>query len=147
MEASKGGGPNLEKVGHRKVGPRRGRVGPRRVGGPKVSRFFFPLPPQFSFFLPSLGGLFVEFWWCFRRPGPEMCTFGVLLAGGRAEGPAEGGPAEDSTDTPHNTHHTTHLTQHTSHLTQHNATQHGLALTLVNKSDLLKPNWPKAVLV
>ena len=34
-------------------------------GGPKISRFFPPLPPQFSFFLLSLGGPFVEFWWCF----------------------------------------------------------------------------------
>ena len=25
----------------------------------------FPLPPQFSFFLPLLGGGFVEFWWCY----------------------------------------------------------------------------------
>ena len=27
----------------------------------------FPLPPQLSFFLPSLGGLFLEFWWCLKR--------------------------------------------------------------------------------
>ena len=27
-------------------------------GPPKISLFFFPLPPQFSFFLPSLGGPF-----------------------------------------------------------------------------------------
>ena len=88
------------RVGHRRVGPRRvgpRRVGPRRVGPrkvgprrvgpqgwapkggePKISRFFFPLPPQFSFFLPSLRGLLVEFWWCLKRRGPEMCTFGVL---------------------------------------------------------------------
>ena len=34
-------------------------------GGPKISRFFVPLPPPFSFFLLSLRGPFVEFWWCF----------------------------------------------------------------------------------
>ena len=50
-----------------RVGPR--RVGPRRVGDPKF-RVFFPLPPQFSFILPSLGGLLVEFWWCLKRRGP-----------------------------------------------------------------------------
>ena len=32
-------------------------------GPPKISRFFFPLPPQFSFFLLSLWGPFAEFWW------------------------------------------------------------------------------------
>ena len=30
------------------------KMGPK--GGPKFRAFFFPLPPQFSFFLPSLGG-------------------------------------------------------------------------------------------
>ena len=38
---------------------------PPHLGPPKISLFFFPLPPQFSFFLLSLGGLLVEFWWCF----------------------------------------------------------------------------------
>ena len=37
---------------------------------PKFRSFFSLLPPQFSFFSPSLGGPFVEFWWCFWRPGP-----------------------------------------------------------------------------
>ena len=47
-------------------------------GGPKISRFFFP-PPATIFFLLSLSwGPFVEFWWCLKRRGPEMCTFGVL---------------------------------------------------------------------
>ena len=45
-----GWGPNPEKVRAR-------RVGARRVGGPKISRFFFPLPPQNSFF-SSLSGVF-----------------------------------------------------------------------------------------
>ena len=69
MEASQGGGPNLEKVGSRRVEQRRvepRRVEPRRVeprggapkgGGPKISRFFFPLPPENSFF-SSLSGVF-----------------------------------------------------------------------------------------
>ena len=57
-------------VVHRSPGP----------GGwrPKISRFFFPLPPQFLFFFPSILVFFVEFWWCLKRRGPEMCTFGVL---------------------------------------------------------------------
>ena len=33
---------------------------------------------NFRFFLLSLGGLLVEFWWCSKRLGPEMFTFGVL---------------------------------------------------------------------
>ena len=36
----------------------------------------FPLPPQFRSFSLS-GCLLVEFWWCFRRPGPQICTFGL----------------------------------------------------------------------
>ena len=55
--------------------------------GPKISRFFFPLPPQLSFFSPSL-------WWCLKRRRPEMCTFGVLGLSCEARGPAEGCPAE-----------------------------------------------------
>ena len=44
--------------------------GPRPFGalppdGPKFRSLFFPSPQQFSFFLPSLGCLLVEFWWCF----------------------------------------------------------------------------------
>ena len=46
--------------------------------GPKISRLFFPLPPQFSFFSPSLLVFFVEFWWCLKRRGAQICTFGVL---------------------------------------------------------------------
>ena len=80
------------KIGARTVGPRKegGRtqkndapeggapqVGPRRVRGPKIS-LFFPSPASiFALFL-SLGGPFVEFWWCLKRRGPEMYTFGVL---------------------------------------------------------------------
>ena len=63
----KGGGPNLEQVGSRSLGtPSRWspeQWGAEGWGGPKF-RAFFSLPPQFSFFLLSLGGPFVEFWWC-----------------------------------------------------------------------------------
>ena len=41
---------------------------PKRLG-PKISRFFFSLPPEISFFLLSLGGLLVEFCWCLKRSG------------------------------------------------------------------------------
>ena len=75
--APKGGAP---KGGAPKGGAPKG-------GGPKISRFFFPLPPQLSFFSPSL-------WWCLKRRGPEMCTFGVLGLSCEARGPAEGCPAE-----------------------------------------------------
>ena len=79
--APKGGGPDrwrprrVEAQTSKKCGPE-GR-GPRTVG-PKFRAFFPLLPPQFSFFLLSLGGLPVEFWWCLKRRGPQMCTFGVL---------------------------------------------------------------------
>ena len=43
---------------------------PSSAGPPKISLFFFPLPPQFLIF-PSLLVFFVEFWWCLkRRCGP-----------------------------------------------------------------------------
>ena len=74
--SSKGGGPNPEKVWPRRVEPR--RVGGPKGGGPKISRFFFPVPPQNSFFSSLSGGLLVEFWWCLKRRGSEMCSFGVL---------------------------------------------------------------------
>ena len=80
--------PRLEKVGSRRVGPP--RVGPRRVGGPKFRAFFFPLPPQFAFFSPSLVGPCVEFWWCLKRRGGQMCAFGVL--GLSCEAPAKNWP-------------------------------------------------------
>ena len=48
--------------------PRPLSAGPPSAGPPKFSLFFFPLPPQFSFFLLSLG---VFSWNCGRdsRPG------------------------------------------------------------------------------
>ena len=49
------------------------------------SFFFFPLPPQNSFFSSLSEGLIVEFWWCFRRPG----TSNVYVWSSRAvEAPA-----------------------------------------------------------
>ena len=75
----KGGGP--EGWGARRVGGPKGGGpegwGARRVGGLKF-RAFFPLPPQNSFFSSLSGGLLVEFWWCLKRRGAQMCTFGVL---------------------------------------------------------------------
>ena len=65
---SKGGAP---KGGAPKGGGPKG-------GGPKISRFFSPVPPQNSFFSSLSGGLLVEFWWCLKHRGAQMCTFGVL---------------------------------------------------------------------
>ena len=105
-------------VGAVRVGP--GRVGLSKGGEPKISRFFH-LPQQFSFFLPSLGGLLIEFGWCLKRgalkcahlefsgcrvkPGPKsrrrvvLCfvfcvLFGIGLPGGcrtQKNGAAKGG--------------------------------------------------------
>ena len=47
-----------------------------KVGARRVGPAFFPLPPQFSFFL-SLGCLCVEFWCFLKRRGLGMCTFGL----------------------------------------------------------------------
>ena len=70
--APKGGAP---KGGPRRVGHR--RVGPRRVGAQNFA-LFLPFPATVSFFLCLSGCLLVEFWWCLKCRGPEMCTFGVL---------------------------------------------------------------------
>ena len=103
-----GGGPNPEKAGPRKVGPRRVEApkggapkgGAPKGGGPKISRFFFPPPATIFFLLTFSWGPHVEFWWCLKRRGPEMCTFGVL--GLSCAGPAarSGGAAGVSHDSP-----------------------------------------------
>ena len=43
--------------------------------------FFLSPSPKISFFLLSLGGLLVEFWWCLKRRGAPMCTFGLSGCG------------------------------------------------------------------
>ena len=55
---------------------------------PKFRAFFSLLPPQFSFFSLSWGP-FVEFWWCLKRWGPEMCTFGLGLSCGTLAAPPD----------------------------------------------------------
>ena len=79
----RGGGPNLEKVGPRRWGPEGGPegvgartqkrwgpkgLGPRRVGAQNFALFFSLSRRKFHSFF-SLGGLLVEFWWCFEAPG------------------------------------------------------------------------------
>ena len=44
-----------------------------KVGGPRISLFFFPLPSLCSFSPPSLVGPFVEFWWCLKT-GTLKCA-------------------------------------------------------------------------
>ena len=53
--------------------PSLGRPSP---GQPKISLFFFPLPPQSSF-LPSLGVFSLNFGRVFEGQNPQMCTFGL----------------------------------------------------------------------
>ena len=68
---------------------------------PKFRAFFFPSPPQNSFFSTLYGCLLVEFWWCFEDRNPEMCTFG--LSGVKPRRPHQTGPpwiAHDSPRTP-----------------------------------------------
>ena len=98
--ALKGGGPN--------------GAGPERWE-PKISRFFFPLPPQFSFFSISFG-LFRGILVVFEAPGrsnvhvwssravvcePRRPGLVGLLAPQLVHGSVQ-----------HNTQHTTHNTQH-----------------------------------
>ena len=61
------------RVGPRRVGPRSGspQGGAPKGGLPKISRFFFFSFPAPIFFHSSL-------FWCLKRRGPEMFTFGVL---------------------------------------------------------------------
>ena len=61
VKASQSGAQTWKKWGPEGLEPR--RVGGLKVGGGQNFELFFPLPPQFSFFLSV---------------GPEMCTFGVL---------------------------------------------------------------------
>ena len=102
-----GGGPNLGKVGSRSLGPR--SLGSQGWGpegwaeawgavgwGAQNFAFFFPFPPLLSFCFPSLGGPFVEFWWCLKPRGAQMCTFGVLWLS--CEAPAASGRSRASSD-------------------------------------------------
>ena len=76
---SKGGGP--KGGGPKGGGPKGGgpKGGGPKGGGPEgwgAQNFalFFPVSPQNSFFLPSLG----VFSWCLKRRDAQMCTCGVL---------------------------------------------------------------------
>ena len=76
------------------------RPDPPSAGPPKISLFSLS-HHKCSLFLPSLGVPFVEFWWCFEAPGPQMCSFGILglcettaasfKLGGASEGEASEG--------------------------------------------------------
>ena len=49
----------------------------------QIFSFFFPLPPQVSFFLCLSGCLLVEFWWFLSRRNLELCT--IRLSGCRVK--------------------------------------------------------------
>ena len=75
---SKGGAPKGWKPQPRKSGP--AGWGPEGWGlegwgGPNISRYF-PSSAAIFFLLALSWCPFVEFW-CLKRRGPEMCTFGV----------------------------------------------------------------------
>ena len=65
--------------------------GPEGWGGPKFRAFFSLSRRKIRSFLPSLGGLLVEFWWCLKRGGAQMCTFGVLWLSCEAPAARSGG--------------------------------------------------------
>ena len=51
-------------------------------GPPKISLFFFPLPPQNSFFSSLSGCLLVEFWWCFLTGPSNVHVWALWLSCG-----------------------------------------------------------------
>ena len=59
------------------VRPRFGRS-PRPPSADRPKFRTFSSRHNFLSFFSLLGGPFVEFWWCLKRWGPEVCTFGVL---------------------------------------------------------------------
>ena len=68
VEAPKGGGPEGWRPQPGKSGAP--NFGAPKGGGPKISRLFFTLPPQCSFFSPSWGSLSWNFDGVFEAPGP-----------------------------------------------------------------------------
>ena len=127
--------PETVRAVRRRGVPRRGPEG----WGPKISRFFLPLPPLFSFFLPFLGVVSWNFGGVIEGRDPQMCTFGLsgcrvkprrpggggLAEGGPAEGVESGrGPAEGSGERPNfgRTHENFEHTPHRHTTTQHNTT-------------------------
>ena len=69
-------------------------------GPPKISLFFFPLPPQNSFFSSLSGCLLVEFWWCFLKTGALKCArLGSLVVVWNPGGPTRPGRRGSHTTT------------------------------------------------
>ena len=73
----KGGAQTQKKSGPEVWGPEGWprKAGPEGWGtegwGPKISRFFFRLPPPVSLFFSLTVCLLVVFWWCLEAPGPS----------------------------------------------------------------------------
>ena len=63
--------PNPRKMGPKGWAPKGGE-------GPNISLLFFTLPLPFSLFFCLSGCLLVDFWWCLKWWGLQMCTFEVL---------------------------------------------------------------------
>ena len=133
-------------------GPKPRKIGGPKGGGPKISRFFFfPLPPQNSFFSSLSGGLLVEFWWCFEAPGALQCAR-LEFSGGRVQPRRPQSrrgftPEHDQTKTL-NRETSTHATQHTHTNTTHFTTsQSRFGQTRFGHSRFgLIRFWPKSVL-
>ena len=86
--------PGPPRVGPRRVGPKCG--GPPKGGVPKISRFFSLSRHSFHSVFPLSDGPFVDFWWCLKPRGAQMCTFGVLWLS--CEAPAASGRSRASSD-------------------------------------------------
>ena len=131
---------------------------------------FFPLPPQFSFFLPSPGGPFVEFWCCLKRRALKCARLEFSgcrvkprrqrdrknemgaregkkneILGGPAEGGscAGGGPEGPNQQPPTTTQHTTTQPTTQKWIGPNWMTQSGLAQIGLAKVGLnrLPPGW------
>ena len=136
--------------------------GAPKGGDPKFRAFFSLFHRKIRSFSSLSGGLYVEFWWCLKRQGPEMCTFGVLglscanpaRSGGAAGvshdslragkgGPGKGGPGKgtqhDQTKTlkpPHGNRENQHTHTHKHTQTHTNTSRSGFGQSRF---------WPKSV--
>ena len=70
--------PDPDRPAPDRLAPDRPCAGPPQRRTAQNFVFFFTLPPQFSFLLPSLGCVHVEFWWCLKAGTLKHGRFGFL---------------------------------------------------------------------
>ena len=83
--------PELRHSSHPQAPPSPDLPSPKTAQN--FARLFFSRR-NFRSFLPSLGGLLVEFWWCLKRRDPRMCTFRVFGLSCEPSHPSGSHPSE-----------------------------------------------------